>query len=84
MQLTSQYVAGALNMTYNYSSTQNNGRITHSVDGVTGENTTYTYDALNRLTGASNSQRSERYAYDGSGTGRRRWVPAARLTQRRR
>src|ERR1700683_348077 len=49
MQLTNQSVPGALNMTYNYSATQNNGRITGSVDGITGENTTYTYDALNRL-----------------------------------
>jgi YD repeat-containing protein len=71
-------------MTYNYSSTQNSGRITSSVDGVTGENTTYTYDALNRLTGASNSQWSETYAYDGFGNLTSKVGTGARLTQRRR
>ena len=65
MQLTGQSVPGYLNMTYNFSATQNNGRITSSVDGVTGENTAYAYDALNRLTGASNSLWSEQYTYDG-------------------
>jgi RHS repeat-associated protein len=60
-------VPNYLNMTYNYSATQNNGRITSSVDGVTGENTTYTYDALNRLTAASNSLWSQTYTYDGFG-----------------
>jgi hypothetical protein len=37
MQLITQSVPGYLNMTYSYSTTgQNNGRITSSVDGVTG------------------------------------------------
>ena len=54
-QLTGQSLPWYLNMTYNYSPTANNGRITSSVDGMTGESTTYTYDALNRLTAASNS-----------------------------
>jgi YD repeat-containing protein len=54
-------------VTYNYSATQNNGRITSSVDGMTGENMTYTYDALNRLTAASNSLWSQTYTYDGFG-----------------
>ena len=66
-QLTSQVGGDGLNMTYNYSATANNGRITSSVDGSTGENTTYTYDALNRLTGASNSIWSQAYTYDGFG-----------------
>src|SRR5580698_10512714 len=38
-QLISQTVPGELNMTCSYSSTQNNGRITGSVDANTGENT---------------------------------------------
>jgi RHS repeat-associated protein len=67
MQLIAQSVPGYLNMTYNYSPTQNNGRITSSVDGVTGENTSYSYDALNRLSAASNSLWSGSYAYDGFG-----------------
>ena len=66
-QLISQVVPNYLNMTYNYSATQNNGRITSSADGMTGENTTYTYDALNRLTAASNSLWNQTYTYDGFG-----------------
>ncbi len=57
-----------LNMQYNYSATQNNGRITSSNDYVTGENVSYTYDAVNRLTGASaGSMWGETYSYDGFG-----------------
>ncbi len=66
-QLITQSVPGAMNMTYSYSATQNNGRITGSVDAVTGENTSYTYDALNRLTGATNSLWTGSYSYDGFG-----------------
>ena len=54
-------------MTYSYSTSQNNGQIISSADGITGENTTYTYDALNRLTGASNSMWNQTYTYDGFG-----------------
>jgi YD repeat-containing protein len=68
LQLTNQSVPGYLNMTYNYPAGQNNGRIAGSVDGITGENTTYTYDALNRLSSATASGMwSEQYSYDGFG-----------------
>ena len=66
-QLTNQSVPSTMNMTYNYSATANNGRITGSVDAITGENTSYTYDALNRLTNASNSLWSRSYTFDGFG-----------------
>ena len=66
-QLTNQSVPYYMNLTYNFSATQNNGRITGSVDAMTGENTSYSYDALNRLTGASNSLWSQGYSYDGFG-----------------
>jgi RHS repeat-associated protein len=61
-----------MNMTYNFSATQNNGRIVSSADGVTGENVSYTYDALNRLiaaatTGTGGVQWGESYSYDGFG-----------------
>src|SRR5262249_51272404 len=46
LQLTSQYVPGYMNMTYYYSATQNNGRITNSSDAGTGEYTSYSYDSL--------------------------------------
>jgi RHS repeat-associated protein len=69
LQLTHQVVPGLMDMTYNYSATgANNGRITGSVDAITGENTTYSYDTLNRLTGATASGMwSESYTYDGFG-----------------
>ena len=62
------YGGNVMDMQYNYSSTQNNGRITSSNDYVTGENVTYTYDALNRLSAASaGSMWGEAYSYDGFG-----------------
>jgi YD repeat-containing protein len=67
LQLTSQVVPGYLNMHYNYSATQNNGRITGSVDGIWGESTGYSYDALNRLSTAANGLWAETYSYDGFG-----------------
>jgi hypothetical protein len=42
-----------MNMTYNYTAGQNNGRITSSVDGWLSETVNYSYDALNRLSGAT-------------------------------
>ncbi len=66
LQMTS--IAGTgMSMTYNYSATQNNGQITSSVDGVTGETITYQYDALKRLASASGKNWSETYTYDGYG-----------------
>jgi len=75
MQLTQETATAyfgtftAKNMSYAYSSTQNNGRITSSTDGITGETITYTYDALNRLISAQGSPGgfSESYTYDGFG-----------------
>jgi len=57
-------------MTYNYSATQNNGRIVSASDAVTGETVSYTYDALNRLIAAANTTGqtwNESYSYDGFG-----------------
>ena len=67
LQLTNQSLPGYMNMTYNYPATGNNGRITGSVDAVAGETTAYSYDGVNRLTGASNSLWSVAYGYDGFG-----------------
>ena len=57
---------GAINMQYTYSATQNNGRITQSVDGRTGETVSYQYDALNRLIHAETADTTwgESYQYD--------------------
>ena len=59
-------------MTYNFSATQNNGRIVSSADAVTGENVSYTYDSLNRLIAAATTNRTgpiwgNSYSYDGFG-----------------
>ena len=64
--------AQSLNMTYNFSTTQNNGRIVSSADAVTGENVSYTYDSLNRLIAAATTNGAgpiwgNSYSYDGFG-----------------
>ena len=54
---------------YVYAAGQNNGRIAQKIDGVTGEQVSYTYDALNRLAGAqtADSLWGQQYSYDGWG-----------------
>ncbi len=60
-------------MEYIYSPTQNNGRITQSIEHVSNQTINYTYDSLNRLSTAQASASSfagawsEGYAYDGFG-----------------
>jgi hypothetical protein len=44
-----------VNIQYNYSATQNNGKITSQHDLISGEQIVYTYDSLNRLASASGS-----------------------------
>jgi RHS repeat-associated protein len=61
-----------MNMQYNYSATQNNGRIVNSVDGVAGQHVSYSYDALNRLVSAATNPTDpgawgQSYSYDGFG-----------------
>jgi RHS repeat-associated protein len=59
----------AVNLTYAYSSTQNNGKITSMTDNISGEQVVYTYDTLNRLASAAatNGSWGQSYAYDGFG-----------------
>jgi RHS repeat-associated protein len=69
---TNYPVSAGTNMTYNYASTKNNGRIVSSSDAVTGENVSYTYDSLNRLIAAATTNSTgpisgESYTYDGFG-----------------
>jgi RHS repeat-associated protein len=56
-------------MAYNYSATQNNGKITSEHDYTTGEDVVYTYDSLNRLATAQTPGAGwgQSYAYDGFG-----------------
>jgi YD repeat-containing protein len=59
----------SVNMVYNYSATQNNGKITGQTDHVSREQVVYAYDALNRLAsaGATNNSWGQSYSYDGFG-----------------
>lgn len=71
-ELTRLQVASALDISYNYSGTQNNGEITSESDALSGEQVAYTYDALNRLASAQTTQPGGTqwglgYNYDGFG-----------------
>ena len=52
---------------YNYSPTQNNGKIVSQQDTLSGEQVTYAYDSLNRLARATGSGWDLTYGYDGFG-----------------
>jgi len=74
LQLTGLTASGsfsqaAMNFTYNYSATANNGQITSMANNVSGETVTYAYDALKRLIGASTNTGTwgQSFAYDGFG-----------------
>jgi RHS repeat-associated protein len=61
--------SGTIDMQYIYPAGQNNGRISQTTDGVTGETVNYTYDALNRLATAQATSGAwgNAYSYDGWG-----------------
>ena len=75
MQMTRQTVTGAnaatpMDLEYRYPTGQNNGRITQAKDYVSGEEVTYTYDALQRLVKAETTGSGgwgTAYGYDGFG-----------------
>ncbi len=60
---------GAVSISYSYSATQNNGKITSQTDNLSGEQIVYTYDALNRLASAQATSGAwgQSYNYDGFG-----------------
>jgi YD repeat-containing protein len=69
-QIVSSASGGSsLSINYNYSSNQNNGKITSQTDNLSGEQVVYAYDALNRLASAAATSGSwgQAYAYDGFG-----------------
>ncbi len=68
LQLT-HLVNNGVNITYSYSPTQNNGKITSQTDNISGEQLVYAYDALNRLASAqaTNNSWGQSYNYDGFG-----------------
>ena len=55
-QLTGVSAGSSLSVSYSYPSTGNNGKISSQTDNISGETVTYTYDALNRLATAENSE----------------------------
>ena len=65
--LAKQGATSVMDMTYGYTSGQNNGRITSSVDAVLNETVNYTYDSQNRLATAqaTNNSWGNAYSYDG-------------------
>jgi RHS repeat-associated protein len=66
-QLTNLAVGTTENLTYNYPTSTNNGKISSMYNAVSGETVTYTYDSLNRLLTANGSGWGEQYGFDGFG-----------------
>jgi RHS repeat-associated protein len=69
-QMTQLTITGSqpLNISYNFTAGQNNGKITSQTDNLSVETVTYQYDSLNRLLSASSSQSwSETYGFDAFG-----------------
>ena len=66
-QLTNVAVGTTENLTYNYPSGANNGKLSSMYNAVSGETVTYTYDSLNRLLTANGSGWGEQYGFDGFG-----------------
>ena len=50
LQLTRQTVAGVFDMEYVFPAGANDGRVSSTIDHISGEQVNYSYDALNRLT----------------------------------
>ena len=67
LQVTNITIPGQLNMTYNFPTGSNNGKISSQTDAITAETVTYQYDSLNRLLSASGSGWGSTYGYDGFG-----------------
>lgn len=72
LQLTELISGATVHVKYNYSPTQNNGRMLSQTDVLSGETITYQYDTLNRLiqaagNGDSSGAWSQTFSYDGFG-----------------
>ena len=65
-QLTN-VTAGSENLTYNYPTGTNNGKVSSMYNAVSGETVTYAYDSLNRLLTANGSGWGDQYGFDGFG-----------------
>ncbi len=67
-QLT-RITGGGIDLEYVYTAGQNNGRIAQQIDHVSGEQVTYQYDQLNRLSHAETLDNSWGYTYSYDGFG---------------
>ena len=56
--------ANGENLTYNYPTGTNNGKVSSMYNAVSGETVTYTYDTLNRMITANGSGWGEAYTFD--------------------
>jgi RHS repeat-associated protein len=63
-QLTNLYNSGGVNLTYNYPTGTNNGKVSSMYNAVSGETVTYAYDSLNRMATAAGSGWGETYTLD--------------------
>ncbi len=66
-QLTNVHAGSGLNLTYNYPTGTDNGKISSMYNAVSGETVTYSYDSLNRIATAGGSGWGEAYTFDGFG-----------------
>ncbi len=66
-QLTSISSGSYENLTYNYPSGTNNGKVSSLYNAISGETVTYTYDSLNRLLTANGSGWGQQYGFDSFG-----------------
>ena len=68
-QMTRQTIAGQVDIEYRFSATQNDGRITHRKDWISGEEVAYLYDTLGRMTSASTTgpEWGQSFVFDGFG-----------------
>jgi YD repeat-containing protein len=66
-QLTRQTVSGILDQEYDFSATQNNGKLTGSYDHIAGQQVSYTYDVLGRLSTAKTANIAQCWTCDGFG-----------------
>ncbi|HZU29040.1 MAG TPA: RHS repeat-associated core domain-containing protein [Bryobacteraceae bacterium] len=69
-QLTRQTVSGVFDQEYDFSGTQNNGKLTGSYDHIAAQQVSYTYDVLGRLSTAKTANTSQwgfSWTYDGFG-----------------
>ena len=63
-QMTNLYNSGGVNLTYNYPTGTNNGKVSSMYNATSGETVTYTYDSLNRMATAAGSGWGEAYTLD--------------------